>query len=236
MTAAQSALERFLQLTGDLVGRGIHVALHDLGGLGERLVESLFDRQLADRDEPCLVSGELLSRLDKLLARQRPAPEHLWDETDARPVQPPDHVGLAVPQIDHGRVDRADQLVVVQLLDGGQVIQRGIFARIRCGVDDHLLVLSHGISQSGYPMDESYAKPPPRAWLVWAPSAARVKAYRTGRLSRRPRAGQAEARLARRCDHRVGSGQAVGWRSQLSLPTPLPAVACSDQQTARSYM
>ena len=49
-------------------------------------------------------------------------------------------------------------------------------------------------------------------------------------------AGQAEARLARRCNHRVGSGQAVGWRSQLSLPTPLPAVACSDQQTARSYM
>src|SRR5499427_6816476 len=105
MIAAQSALERFLQLAGDLIGRGIQVALHDLGGLGERLVESLFDRQLADRDEPCLVSGEMLSRLDKLLARQRPAPEHLRDETDALPVQPPYHVGFAVPQIDYGGVD-----------------------------------------------------------------------------------------------------------------------------------
>lgn len=34
-------------------------------------------------------------------------------------------------------------------------------------------------------MDESHANPPSRAWLVWAPGAARVKAYRTGCLSRR---------------------------------------------------
>jgi hypothetical protein len=57
---ARSALERFLQLAGDLVGRGLHGALHDPGGLGKRLVDSLFDGRLADRDEPCLVSGELL--------------------------------------------------------------------------------------------------------------------------------------------------------------------------------
>ena len=83
MIAAQSALERFLQLAGDLVGRGVHVALHDLGGLGERLVESLFDRQLADRDEPCLVSGELLTASTSSLRGSVP-PRTSPDETDAR--------------------------------------------------------------------------------------------------------------------------------------------------------
>jgi hypothetical protein len=38
---ARSALERFLQLAGEFVGRDLHRALHDLGGLGQRLVESL---------------------------------------------------------------------------------------------------------------------------------------------------------------------------------------------------
>ncbi len=65
---ARSAFESFLQLAGDLVGRGLYRALHDLGGLGKRLVESLFDGRLANRDEPCLVSGELLSRVMQLLA------------------------------------------------------------------------------------------------------------------------------------------------------------------------
>jgi hypothetical protein len=59
--AAASALERFLQLAGDFVGRGLHRALHDLGGPGQRLVQPLFDGRLADRDEPGLAGGELLS-------------------------------------------------------------------------------------------------------------------------------------------------------------------------------
>ena len=54
--AAASALERFLQLGGDLVGRGLHGALHDLVGLGQRLVQPLFDGRLADRDEPSLLA------------------------------------------------------------------------------------------------------------------------------------------------------------------------------------
>src|SRR5580704_9063206 len=66
--AVRSALERFLQLAGDLVGGGLHRSLHDFGGFGKRLVESFLDGWLANRDEPCLVSGELLSRLVKLLA------------------------------------------------------------------------------------------------------------------------------------------------------------------------
>jgi hypothetical protein len=80
--AAASARERFLQLAGDFVGRGLHVALHDLDGLGKRLVESLFDGWLADRDEPGLVSGELLGGLVELLAGQGPAAEPLRDDAD----------------------------------------------------------------------------------------------------------------------------------------------------------
>ena len=67
---ALSALERFLQLAGEFIGRGLHCALHDVGGLGMRLVESLFDGWLANRDEPGLVSGELLSPLVELLPGQ----------------------------------------------------------------------------------------------------------------------------------------------------------------------
>src|SRR5690242_19983544 len=67
---AASPLERFLQLAGDFVGRGLHGAIHDFGGLGRRLVESPFDGWLANRGEPRLVSGELLSRLVELLAGQ----------------------------------------------------------------------------------------------------------------------------------------------------------------------
>ena len=37
--AALSAFERFLQLAGDFVGRGLHDPVHHLGGLGQRLVE-----------------------------------------------------------------------------------------------------------------------------------------------------------------------------------------------------
>ena len=58
--AARSALERFLQLAGDFVGRGLHGALHDFGGLGQRPIDSLFDGRLAksagERKAP-LVSG-----------------------------------------------------------------------------------------------------------------------------------------------------------------------------------
>jgi hypothetical protein len=70
--AARSAFERFSQLAGNFTDCGIHGALHDLGGLGECLVEPLLDSRLADRDEPRLVSGELLSRLAELLAGQGP--------------------------------------------------------------------------------------------------------------------------------------------------------------------
>ena len=68
--AARSAFERFLQLAGESVGRGLHRALHDFDGTCKRLVESFFDGWLANRDEPCLVSGELLSR--PLLSRSLP--------------------------------------------------------------------------------------------------------------------------------------------------------------------
>ena len=73
--AAASAIERFLQLAGDFVGRGLHGALRDFGGLGQRLVQPLFDGRLTDRDEPCLVGSKLLSRLAELLAGQSPAAE-----------------------------------------------------------------------------------------------------------------------------------------------------------------
>src|SRR5215472_8244222 len=43
-------LERFLQLAGDFVGRGLDSALHDSGRTCERLVESFFDGWLANRD------------------------------------------------------------------------------------------------------------------------------------------------------------------------------------------
>ena len=66
-------LERFLQLTGDLVGRGIHSPLHHFVGICERLVERLFDRRLAHRDQPCLTCGELPGQLVEFLTRQGPA-------------------------------------------------------------------------------------------------------------------------------------------------------------------
>jgi len=105
---------------------------------------------LADRDEPCLVSGELFSRLMEFLAGQGPAPEPLRDNTHVRAVQPLEHVGLAVLLIDHGRVVLADHLVLVQLLDSVQVRQRGFHSLVRCGVDEQLFVLSHGISPAGF--------------------------------------------------------------------------------------
>ena len=43
-------------------------------------LKSLFDGRFANRDEPCLVSGELLSRLMEFLAGQGPAPEPLGDD------------------------------------------------------------------------------------------------------------------------------------------------------------
>jgi hypothetical protein len=79
-----SGFERFLQLAGDLVDRGRHLALDDLGGSGERLVECWFDGRLADHDEPCLVSEEFLGRLIQLLAGQDPAAEPLGDDAGVR--------------------------------------------------------------------------------------------------------------------------------------------------------
>src|SRR5215467_13158310 len=121
MPRYRSALECFLQLAGDFVGRGIYGTLHDPGGPGKRLVDRLLDGRLADRDEPSLVGSEVLSRLVEFLARQRPAPKPLRDDTDARAVHPLDDVGLAVLLVDHGSVVGADRLVLVQLLDGTQI-------------------------------------------------------------------------------------------------------------------
>jgi hypothetical protein len=67
----------------------------------------------------------------KLLARQGPAPEPLRDDADLRAVHPLDHVGLAVLLIDHRRVVLADQLILVQLLDGVQIGQRGVDSLVR---------------------------------------------------------------------------------------------------------
>jgi len=102
--AAQSAFERFLQLPRDFVGRGLNRALHDFGGTRKRRVECFFDGRLADRDKPCLVSSEFLSRIMEFLARQSPAPEPLRDDTDVRTVNPPDNAGFAVLLTDDGRV------------------------------------------------------------------------------------------------------------------------------------
>src|SRR5215831_5275056 len=68
-------LEDFLQLAGDLVGRGVHGALHQLVGTRQRLIDHLLDRRLADRDQPRLTGRQLLRHLMQLLARQRP-PNH----------------------------------------------------------------------------------------------------------------------------------------------------------------
>src|SRR5229473_1763521 len=145
--AARSAFERFLQLASDLVDRGVHPVLGDLGGTGKRLVECLLDNGLAaDHEEPCLVSREFLSRLTELLAGKSPAPEPLRDDTDARPVQPLDHMGLAVLLVDHGRVQRADRPVLVQLLDGGQSLLRVRDAAERRGMHNQLVFISHDIS------------------------------------------------------------------------------------------
>jgi hypothetical protein len=43
-------LERFLQLAGDFIGRGIDGALHHFRSPRKRRVERFFDRWLASRD------------------------------------------------------------------------------------------------------------------------------------------------------------------------------------------
>jgi hypothetical protein len=91
MPAFGLALERFLQLAGDLVRRGIHSPLHHFVGTCERLVERLFNRRLAHRDQPRLAGGELPGQLVEFLARQGPAAEPLGDDTDARGSGPSDY-------------------------------------------------------------------------------------------------------------------------------------------------
>ena len=66
-----------------------------------------------------------------------------------RAVHPLDDVGLTVLLVDHGRIVLADDLVFVQLLDGVQVGQCGLDSLVRCGLDDQLFCLSHGISPVG---------------------------------------------------------------------------------------
>ena len=98
-------LERFLQLTDDVIGRGIHSPLHHLVGTCECLVERLFNRRLAHRDQPCLAGGELPGQVMEFLARQGPAAEPLGDDTDARAIHPLDHVRFAVLLVDDGRIE-----------------------------------------------------------------------------------------------------------------------------------
>jgi hypothetical protein len=119
--AARSALECFLQLAGEFVGRGLYRVLHDLSGQGERLVYSCFDGGLANRDEPGMVSSEVLSRLVEFPAGQRPAAEPLGDDAEVRAVHPLENVWPAVLLVDHGRVELADHSRLVQPLDGVQV-------------------------------------------------------------------------------------------------------------------
>src|ERR1700722_2306989 len=149
-------LERFLQLAGDLVGRGIHGPLHHFVRTCERLVERLFYRRLAHRDQPCLAGGELLGPLVEFLAREGPAAEPLGDDPAPRTIHPLGHVRFAVPLVDDGRIERADHLVLVQGLDGVQVFLCGRDAAVGGGVDDRGLLVRHDISLiSGYPADGS---------------------------------------------------------------------------------
>jgi hypothetical protein len=69
-------LERFLQFARDFVGRGLDATLHDLGRTCKRLVEFFSGGWPANRDEPGLAGREFRSRLMKLLAGQRPAPNY----------------------------------------------------------------------------------------------------------------------------------------------------------------
>jgi hypothetical protein len=136
-----------LQLAGYLVDRRRHLALKDLGGTGKRLVECWFDGRLADHDETCLAGQEFLGRIIQLLAGQGPAAEPLGNDADVRAVHPLDDVRFAVLLVDHGRVVRAGHLLA-RVLDGVQHCLRSRDSRVRCGVDDHILLLSHDISLS----------------------------------------------------------------------------------------
>jgi len=55
-------------------------------------------------------------------------------------------MGLAVLLIDHGRVQRADRPVLVQLLDGGQSLLRVRDAAERRGMHNQPVFISHDIS------------------------------------------------------------------------------------------
>src|SRR6516162_4850147 len=91
---ASLTLERFLQLAGDFIGRGIDLVLHHFRGTRQRLVERLFDRWLADHDQPRRISGKRLSRLMEFFARQGPTAKPLGDDTDAWAIHSLDDVGL----------------------------------------------------------------------------------------------------------------------------------------------
>jgi len=64
-----------------------------------------------------------------------PPPKPPRADMAVRAVHPLDHAGLDVLLIDHRRIVLADQLVLVQLLDGVQVGQRGVDSLLRCSVD-----------------------------------------------------------------------------------------------------
>jgi hypothetical protein len=63
-----------------------------------------------------------------------PEPETSGDDVNPRAVHPLDDVRLAVLFVDHGGVVRADDLVLVQLLDGVQVRERLRNVRVCRGV------------------------------------------------------------------------------------------------------
>src|SRR5271168_1685977 len=79
------ALERFLELAGDFVGRGVDRPLHDARSAGDRFVETFLYGRLADDDQPGLAGTELLRRIVELLAGQGSAPEGLGNHTHPRP-------------------------------------------------------------------------------------------------------------------------------------------------------
>jgi hypothetical protein len=90
MPAFGLALERFLPLAGDLVGRGVDGALHDFRGTGDRLVQSFLDRERADHDQPSWRRFEGTAELQAVTGPgacdggdQRDLPEPSGQGTDA---------------------------------------------------------------------------------------------------------------------------------------------------------
>jgi hypothetical protein len=140
------ALDRLLQLAGDLVGSGVETALDDLVRIGHRPVEALLERRLAGNDQSRLAARKLSGRLLELLAGQRAGAERLGNEPDPWPVHALDDVRLVVLAIDHGGVEFADHRILVQLLDPVEIVQRLVDIVVQGGVQHHVVLICHGSS------------------------------------------------------------------------------------------